>query len=207
MAIAFEINAALRTEKGKGASRRLRHAGKVPAVLYGSATAPLSLVLEQNHLSTFLQQESFYSNILHLKIGKQIIQVVLKALQRHPYKDHALHLDFLRVKADEKIRMQLPLHFIGAEQSPGVKHGGIVSHIINSIEVSCLPHNLPEFMAIDISQLELDKGLHLSQLQLPPGIESIALSHNQDPLVVSIHLPAKLATVEPSSNDTGNTTV
>lgn len=190
MSISFEIIAEKRSDLGKNASRRLRRLGKVPAVVYGNNQKPLSISLEQNYLTKVLQHESFYTDILNLTINNMHEKVVLKDLQRHPYKDKVVHLDFMRVSATEKIKMHIPLHFIGGDQSPGVKSRGVVSHLINNIEVSCLPQDLPKFIEIDLSNLKLDTVMHVSQLTLPPRVESVALSHNQDPIVLTIHIPA-----------------
>lgn len=196
MSVNFELNAEPRTDLGKSSSRRLRRSGKVPAVIYGANQAPCSIIVEQNKLTKMLQYENFYTYILDVKIGKTHEKVVLKAIQRHPYKDHVLHLDFLRVNIHEKIKMHIPLHFVGADVSPGVKSGGVVSHIVNNIEVLCLPQDLPEFVNIDLSNLTLDSVVHLSQLQLPQGVESVLLKHGQDPIVLNIHLPKKAPEVE-----------
>lgn len=186
----FEIEATVRHDIGKGASRRLRHQEKVPGVVYGGGKEPVSLTFEHNKVLKALSYEAFYSHILNLNIGSEKEKVILKAVQRHPYKPRILHLDFLRVRADEKIHMHVPLHFIGADQAPGVKgSGGIISHIESDVEISCFPDNLPEYIEVDLSQMQLNQILHLSELKLPQGVEIIALSHGNDKPVVSIHLP------------------
>lgn len=189
MTVSFELEAQARQDKGKGASRRLRRAEQVPAILYGAGKEATPILLDHNKVLVALQQESFYTHILTLKVGSEIEKVILKDLQRHPYKPRILHMDFLRVRADEKIKMHVPLHFIGTDKAPGVKEGGLLSHLVSDVEISCLPANLPEFIEVDVSELALDKLLHLSELKLPTGVELVALSHGHDLPVASIHLP------------------
>ena len=186
----FEVEASVRNDMGKGASRRLRREEKVPGVVYGGGKTPVSLTLEHKSIAKSLDNEAFYSHILVLKSGQESERVILKDVQRHPYKPRILHVDFQRVRADEKLHMNVPLHFIGAESAPGVKDGGgTVSHIMTDVEISCLPDNLPEFIEVDISGLELNQILHLSDLKFPNGVESVELSHENDRAVVSIHIP------------------
>ena len=189
MKTSFELVAEFRETQGKGASRRLRHQGKVPAILYGGHTAARSLTLSHQKLLIMLDNERFYSTILSLKVGDQTQQAILKDVQRHPYKNAIVHIDFQRVEENEKIRISIPLHFTGAAVSPGVKtQGGIVSHMRNDVEVSCLPKDLPEFVEVDISGLSLNESIHLSQLKLPEGVSLIDLA-KEDSAVVAIHSP------------------
>ncbi len=188
----FEIDAQLRDDIGKGASRRLRHANKVPAVVYGAGEAAVSLTLDHNQMFHSLTNEAFYSRILTLKINGKGEKVILKAMQRNPAKPRIAHMDFLRVRADQKLHMHVPLHFIGAEDAPGVKEGGVFSHNISDVEVSCLPSNLPEFIEIDLGQFMLDQTMHLSEVKLPHGVELVAFAHGvegHDLPVVSLHIP------------------
>ncbi len=192
MAISFELQAEVRHDAGKGASRRLRREGKVPAILYGAGEAPLMLALNHNPVMHSLENEAFYSHILNVNFGGKAVRAVLKDLQRHPYKPVILHLDLQRVSEREKLRMTVPLHFLGEENAPSVKQsGGVVSHLISEVEVSCLPKDLPEYIEIDVSTLGLNETLHLSDLKLPAGVELIALTHGSEHNlpVVSIHLP------------------
>lgn len=193
MAISFELEAQVRQDKGKGASRRLRRTEQVPAILYGAGKEATPLLLDHNKVLNALQNEGFYTHILTLKIAQdnksQAEKVILKDLQRHPYKPRIMHMDFLRIKADEKLKMHVPLHFIGADKAAGVKAGGLVSHLLSDVEVSCLPANLPEYIEVDISDMALDQLLHLSEIKLPQGVELVALSHGRDLPVASIHLP------------------
>ena len=177
------------TARQKGASRRLRREGKVPAILYGGHADARTLTLSHQKLLIMLDNERFYSTILSLKVGDQTQAAILKDVQRHPYKNAILHLDFQRVEENEKIRISIPLHFTGAAVSPGVKsQGGIVSHMRNEAEVTCLPKDLPEFIEVDISGLSLNESIHLSQLKLPEGVVLVDLA-KEDSAVVAIHSP------------------
>lgn len=193
----FEIEAQVRSDIGKGASRRLRHAEKVPGIIYGGGKDPITLVFEHNHLAKALENEAFYSRILTLKTGSESEKVVLKDMQRHPYKRRILHIDLQRVRADEKLHMHVPLHFIGEDKAPGVKDaGGLISHIMTDVEVACFPDKLPEHLELDISTLALNQILHLSNIPLPEGVELVELAHGNDRPVVSIHMPRAEEVVE-----------
>jgi large subunit ribosomal protein L25 len=189
MKTSFELVAEFRETQGKGASRRLRHEGKVPALLYGGDAGARALTLSHQKLMIMLDNERFYSTILNLKVGDHSQAAILKDVQRHPYKNAVMHIDFQRVDENEKIRISIPLHFTGAAVSPGVKsQGGIVSHMRNEVEVSCLPKDLPEFIEVDISGLSLNESIHLSQLKIPAGVALIDLA-KEDAAVVAIHSP------------------
>src|SRR5665213_3796072 len=189
MKTSFELVAEFRETQGKGASRRLRHEGKVPAILYGGHADARTLTLSHQKLLIMLDNERFYSTILNLKLGDQSQAAILKDVQRHPYKNAIMHIDFQRVDENEKIRISIPLHFTGAAVSPGVKsQGGLVSHMRNEVEVSCLPKDLPEFVEVDISGLSLNESIHLSQLKLPEGVVLVELA-KEDSAVVAIHSP------------------
>ena len=187
----FIVKAQSRTDTGKGASRRLRHAGLVPGIVYGAHQDPEMVSLVHSDLVQHLDHEAFYSHILTLKIDGKSEQVIIKDLQRHPGKPFVMHADFLRVSAKEKLRTQVPLHFVGEEAAPGVKAGGVVSRLVTEAEVSCLPGDLPEFIEVDISGLEMGGAVMLSELVLPKGVELPALAQDepQDMQVVSIHAP------------------
>ena len=178
MSVSFDVEAQSRSDTGKGASRRLRRQGLVPAVLYGGHQQPEMLALAHNQVVRHLQNEAFYSHVLNLKVGDVTTQAVLKDLQRHPAKPFILHMDFMRVTQDEKIRLVVPLHFINEEKAKGVKAGGNVSHHITEVEVSCLPRDLPEFIPIDLLEMEIGDILHLSEIPMPEGV---ALAHAPDP--------------------------
>jgi large subunit ribosomal protein L25 len=189
MKTSFELVAEFRETQGKGASRRLRHEGKVPAILYGGHADARTLTLNHQKLLIMLNNERFYSTILNLKVGDQTQAAILKDVQRHPFKNAILHIDFQRVEENEKIRISIPLHFTGAAVSPGVKsQGGIVSHMRNEAEVTCLPKDLPEFIEVDISGLSLNESIHLSQLKIPVGVTLVDLA-KEDAAVVAIHSP------------------
>jgi large subunit ribosomal protein L25 len=176
--------------QGKGASRRLRRSGKVPAILYGGQQAPTQITLDHQNLLTLLVNERFYSTILSLKVNGQAQAAILKDVQRHPAKNQILHMDLQRVFENEKIRMRIPLHFHGAAGAPGVKtQGGVVSHLLNDVEVSCLPKDLPESIDVDMSQMVMNEMKRLSDLPLPAGVEFVDLVHGRDEAVVSIHHP------------------
>jgi large subunit ribosomal protein L25 len=194
----FIVNAEVRADQGKGASRRLRRTGQVPAILYGGKGQPTPITINHNELWKHLKTEAFYSHILTVNLGGKPEQAVLKDLHRHPVKDQILHLDLLRVEADKLLRMQVPLHFKGADVAPGVKTaGGMVEHHLNQVEVECLPKDLPEYIEVDLSTLELGHAIHLSQLQVPEGVTLVELKHDNDASVVVIHLPRVVEEEEP----------
>jgi large subunit ribosomal protein L25 len=182
----FEIAGEPRTDAGKGASRRLRRTGRVPAIVYGAHQEPEMISLQHNELIQHLEHEAFYSHILKLKVGDDATNVVIKDLQRHPAKPFILHADFQRVKMDEQIRMMVPLHFVHESTAVGVKAGGVVSRNLNEIDVVCLPNDLPEFIPVDVAGLDIGDIVHLSEVVLPDGV---ALAHAPDPdvPVVIIH--------------------
>ncbi len=191
MSITFEFTAEPRSDLGKGASRRLRRAGQVPAILYGGGQDPLPLTLNHLNFVTQLQNPAVYSHVLTLKIGDQIETAVLRDLQRHPFKPTILHIDFLRASADRKLRVHVPLHFINESNAKGVKQqGGVVSHALIDLEITCLPKDLPEFVTIDLTNLGMGESLHLSGIPLPDGVEladKVVPGSDQDAIVVSIH--------------------
>ena len=191
MSESFVVEAEPRTDLGKGASRRLRREGKVPGVIYGAGKEPASISLEHHVLQHQLENEAFFSHILTVKYGKNEEQAILKDLQRHPSKPVITHVDLQRVSAKEKIRVHVPLHFLNEETAPGVKAGGLVSHNITEVEVSCLPKDLPEFLEVDLGNLNLDEVVHLSNIPLPKGVELVELLHGEghDQSVITIHLP------------------
>jgi len=188
----FQINASARTELGKAEMRRMRHQGRIPGVVYGAGKEAVSLTTSHNDLMLKLAEEAFAASILTLNLDGKEEQVVLKELQRHPYKPRLLHLDLLRVSQTSKLVMTVPLHFINEDTAPGVKaDGGLVSHTMSELEIACLPADLPEFLIVDLGSLEEGHSLHLSDVQLPEGVEipSLALGAGHDLPVVSIHKP------------------
>ena len=174
----FELTAEKREDVGKGASRRLRRAGKVPGIIYGTDKDATMITLDQNDIMHHLDHEAFYSHILELNVGSEKESVVLKDLQRHPFKRLLMHIDFLRVKADEKITMRVPLHFINEEKCIGIKRdGGAINHLISDLEIECLPKNLPEYIEVDMLDVGLGETVHVKELTMPEGVEVYALAH------------------------------
>lgn len=172
MAKTHEIKVEKRNVEGKGASRRLRRAGSVPAIVYGGELAPVSIQLAHNDVWHASQNEWFYSSILDLSLGGDVQKVLLRDMQRHPFKQLVLHLDFQRVNENETIRVRVPLHFMNQEVSPAGKTSGVViMHELSEVEISCLPKNLPEYIEVDLSELQIAEIIHLSGLKLPPGVE------------------------------------
>jgi len=199
----FDLIAEIREDQGKGASRRLRRDGKVPAIIYGAGRPARQLAFEHNRVMQQLDNESFYSSILKIKVGDKSQAAIVKDIQRHPAQNRIIHMDFQRIVEDEKIRMNVPIHYLNAEDAVGVKTGGgSVSQLVNDVEVSCLPKDLPEYFEIDIAALDLNEMLHLSDIKLPPGVEIPALSQGpeHDQAIVSIHV-IKAAPVEEAAEE------
>jgi len=189
MRISFELAAEFRDDQGKGASRRLRHAGRVPAILYGGSGEPRAITLNHQKLMTLIDNEKFYSSIINLVVGDKKQAAIVKDLQMHPARNAIQHLDLQRVVETEKIRIHIPIHFKGEAASPGVKsQGGVVSHRIADIEVSCLPKDLPEFIELDLSQMNMNESKHISDLPLPEGVTIPSVAKG-NAVVVSIHPP------------------
>jgi large subunit ribosomal protein L25 len=189
MRISFTFGADLRGAQGKGASRRLRHSGKVPAILYGAHKEAQALILDQQNLLTMIADERFYSSIVRLKIGDSTQEAIIKDVQMHPAKNLVVHIDLQRVMENERIRIRLPIHFKGESISPGVKtEGGVVSHMRADVEVSCLPKDLPEFLELDLSGMHLNDTKFLADIPLPEGVTVPELTQRNAP-VVSIHAP------------------
>lgn len=189
----FTLVAEARNDTGKGASRRLRRlANLVPAIIYGADQDPKSVSLKANEVAKAVQSESFFTSLVNLEVDGKGEQVVVKDMQRHPAKDHVMHIDFLRIDKKTKIVMHVPLHFINEDTCPGVKlEGGSISHAIQDIEISCLPSDLPEYIEVDLGSLNVGENIHLSDLTLPKGAESVALSHGEDHdlLVAAVNAP------------------
>ena len=194
----FEVVAEPRNETGKGAMRRLRRTGKVPAVIYGAGKDTVSLTVDQHAIDKQLEHEAFYSHILTVAVGKKKEQVVLKDLQRHPATSQIIHMDLLRVVATQEIDMRVPLHFLNEEKCPGKKAGGVINHLLTELEVRCLPKNLPEYIEVDVINMEIGDSLHLSELTVPDGVDVVALSQEteQDQPVVSVQPPQKVVEEE-----------
>jgi len=183
----FNLIAEMRDDQGKGASRRLRRQGKVPAIIYGAGREPRSLMFDHNKVLQQLEDPSFYSSILNIKVGDKSRAAIVKDIQRHPAKQRILHIDLQRIVEDEKIKMQIPINYLGEEEAVGVKlGGGTVTKLMTELEISCLPKDLPEFLEVDISELELDQMLNVSDIKLPEGTEITELLIEQNPAIVSI---------------------
>jgi len=198
MRIAFELSAEPRNDQGKGASRRLRRSGKIPAILYGAHVEPTRLALEHHKLLALVADEKFYSSIISIKVGAQQQPVIVKDVQMHPARNAVVHVDLQRVLENEKIRLHVPIHFRGEAAAPGVKsQGGVVSHHMADMEVVCLPGDLPEYIELDLSAMNLNDSLYLSDVKVPPGVAISALAHGANPPVVSIHAP-RVAEPEPT---------
>lgn len=186
----FELSVEPRAAIGRTGSRRLRKAGKVPAVVYGGGEAPESMVLDHNALNRQMGREAFFTSILTLKIGGKSQQVVVKDVQRHPVKPLIMHLDFQRIREDEEITLSVPIHFLNEANAKGVKEqGGVVDHLLSEVEVECLPRYLPEYLEIDVTALELNQIYHLSDIKLPEGVSLVALKHGHDEPVVAVNPP------------------
>ena len=175
----YELRGELRQGGGKGATRRLRRDGMIPAVIYGAGKGTVSIKLNANEVHKRLQNEAFFSHILDVKVDGEDAQAVLKALQRDPATDLVIHMDLLRVSSRQEITMHVPLHFIDEDDSPGKKAGGVINHLLVDLEISCLPKDLPEYIEVDMSKLDIGDSLHLSELQMPQGVTLLALL--QDP--------------------------
>ena len=191
------IKAETRKGQGTGASRRLRRAEKVPGIIYGGGKDATVIELDHNNLYHKLKLEAFHASILDMELEGKTESVLLRDVQMHAWKQIVLHVDFQRVAADKKIHMKVPLHFINADIAPGVKvSSGIVSHIINEILISCLPKDLPEFIEVDLKDLVAGHSLHLSNLQMPAGVDSVALHKGDDQSVATIIIPRAVAAEE-----------
>ena len=187
--MAIEVVAQTRKVQGRGASRRLRHAGKVPGILYGGKAEPVNIELDQNALFHQLRDEKFHASILTLALDGAKTQVLLRAVNMHPWKAEVQHIDFQRVAADKKIHIKVPLHFVNAEKSPAIKEqGGLITHVLNDIEIRCLPSDLPEFIQVDLSDISIGHSIHVRSLALPKGVE-LALGGNENPTVASAQIP------------------
>jgi large subunit ribosomal protein L25 len=186
----FEVSAETRKDQGKGASRRLRHAGKVPAIIYGGKGEPTNITLDQLKLLNVIEEEQFYSSIISLKLDGQLQQAIVKDIQMHPARNSVVHVDLQRVLVDQPIRIRLPIHFLNQATCPGVKvQGGLVSHLRTNIEISCLPKDLPEALEVDMAAMSLNETIFLKDIKMPAGVTSPELVQGRNPPVVAIHAP------------------
>ena len=186
----IEINAIVRELKGTGASRRLRHAGKTPGVLYGGDKEAISLEIDSKELFMQFRHEAFHASILTLNLGGKKEAVILRDFQMHPVRNNIVHIDFQRINENEKISVKVPFHFINEETAPGVKlEGGLISHIMTEIDISCLPKDLPQYIEVDMGALSIGDSIHLSEVKVPEGVELTTLSDENDPAITSISKP------------------
>ena len=201
----FTLEASPRQDVGKGASRRLRrNQDEIPAIIYGGGKDPANISLKHKDIMHAVENEAFFSHIITIKLGKSSESVVIKDLQRHPAKPRILHADFLRVLADQAIHVKVPLHFLNEEKCVGVKQsGGTVNHLLNELEISCLPKHLPEYIEVDVLNLDVGDSLHISDISLPEGVSSVDLSHGEsgDHAVVSVHIAKVAVEEEPAEED------
>jgi len=195
----FKLDASVRTDLGKGASRRLRREDKLPGIIYGGEEAPVSITLDHNKVNNSADFEAFYSHVLEINLDGKVVEVLVKDMQRHPFKPKITHIDFQRVIAGQDVHTNVPLHFVNEEASAAVKAGGIAEHHVTEIEVTCLPKNLPEFIEVDMAGVEMGQTLHLSDLTLPAGVASVELAKNDeahDLAVVTVKPAPKAADAE-----------
>jgi len=182
----MKFNATLRSVQGTSASRRLRHAGRVPAIVYGGTEQPVSIELDHNEIYHALRKETFHASILDMQLGDKSQQVLLRAVQWHPYKPQVLHVDFQRVDATHAITTKVPLHFVNGEISPAVKLGGaIISHVLTELEVTCLPANLPAAIEVDLGKLIAGESVHLADITLPKGVTFVAHGDATNPALAT----------------------
>jgi large subunit ribosomal protein L25 len=193
----IEVTAFPRTSQGKGASRRLRATGRVPGVIYGAGVDAQSVEFDHKALLRHLKLEAFHSSILDLTVEGKKDRVLLRDFQMHPFKEQVQHVDFQRIDPKKKIHMAVPLHFLNADIAPGVKLGkGVVQHIINELEIQCLPDQLPEYIEVDLKDLELGHSIHLSELKLPAGVEPLPKLKADNPSVVTVQVPKEVVVEE-----------
>ena len=195
----MKVVATTRNAQGTSASRRLRHAGKVPGVLYGGKGEAVAIEVEHNPLFHSLRRERFHASILDMELDGKNEQVLLRDFQMHPYRQIVLHIDFQRVAADQPVHMRVPLHFTGQEQSPAVKESGaVVGHVLSEVDISCLPKDLPEFIEVDLSALKATDTIKVLDLKLPQGVKAVVRG-KENPVVVSVNIPAAVVEEEPTA--------
>lgn len=207
MSAELKLDATVRTDRGKSASRRLRRAKQLPAILYGAKRDTIALALDEEQVLRLMREEAFFSQIIDVSIDGTRERAILKDLQRHPIKPLVLHMDLQRIAAGQKLHQHVPLHFINEDNAVGVKQGGVLHHDLIEVEVECLPKHLPEYIEIDTAHLDLDEAYHLSDLKLPEGVTLTALAYDMehDTSVVSIYTPRKVVKEEPSEGEPATT--
>lgn len=194
----IEVTAFSRNSNGTGPARRMRKTGRVPGVVYGAGKDSQAIELDHNALARHLKMEAFHASILDMTVEGSREKVLLRDVQMHPWRAEVLHVDFQRVAADRKIHMKVPLHFINAETCPGVKEGGIVSHVMNDVDVQCLPADLPEFIEVDLGAMDINQSIHVTELSIPNGVELVARLRQDNPVVATLTLP-RAAIEEPAA--------
>jgi large subunit ribosomal protein L25 len=193
----IEVTAFPRANQGSSANRRLRVTGRVPGIIYGAGKVAQNVELDQHLLLRQLKREPFHASILDLKLNGETMQVLLRDYQMHPWRQEVLHVDFQRVDKNRKIRMEIPLHFVNADICPGVKSGGgTVQHIRNELEIMCLPDDLPQYIEVDLVNMELNDTLHVNELAMPKGVEPVSKLKHENPAVVSVHVPKEIVIEE-----------
>jgi large subunit ribosomal protein L25 len=185
----IEFSASTRNLQGTGASRRLRNAGRVPGILYGGNKPAQAIEMDHQELFLSMRKEAFHASILTMSLDGEKEQVLLRDVQMHPFRTLIAHVDFQRVSKDKVIHMKVPLHFVHAEISPGVKAGGVIGHVLSELDVQCLPDDLPEYIEVDCGNLALGSSVHLSELAMPNGVEAMALRRGDDPVVATVQVP------------------
>ncbi|KIF81992.1 50S ribosomal protein L25/general stress protein Ctc [Noviherbaspirillum autotrophicum] len=189
-----------RTEQGSGASRRLRNAGQTPGIIYGGTAAPVAIALDHNALFHALKKEAFHSSILDMEIDGKVEKVLLRDFQVHAFKQLVMHVDFQRVDANQKLHVKVPLHFVNAEVSPAVKlNSAVISHVMNELDITCLPGDLPEFIEVDLSKVEAGASVHLGDIALPKGVSAVA---HDNPTIATASVPAGQVSAEEAAGST-----
>lgn len=203
MSVELKLDATVRTHQGRGESRRLRRAKKLPAILYGAQKDAVALTLDEEQVLRLMREETFFSQILDVSIDGATERAIVKDLQRHPIKPVILHMDLQRIAAGQKLRQRVPLHFINEDKAVGVKQGGVVHHDVIDVEIECLPQHLPEYIEVDVAELGLNEAYHLSELKLPHGVALTALGYqpDHDTSVVSIYNPRKATEEEAAEGE------
>jgi large subunit ribosomal protein L25 len=203
MSATYTLAAELRTDTGKGASRRLRHANRIPAIIYGLDQEPEMLTFRHDDIVHACEDEAFFSHILNIEYDGQSEKVIIKDMQRHPAKIQIMHVDFQRIDATHALHVHVPLHFINEEFCEGIKEGGLISHLMTELEISCLPEHLPEFIEVDMAHLNVGESIHLTDIKLPEAISSILLMQGEghDQAIASIHMPRGDKPIEETEED------
>jgi len=203
----IEFTAFPRARQGTGSSRRMRRTGKVPGVVYGAGQDAKMIELDHNALNRHLKMEAFHASILDMSIGGAKERVLLRDFQMHPWKQEVLHVDFQRVAADRKIHMRVPLHFTSEQTCPGVKAGGVVSHVMTDVDIQCLPDDLPEYVEVNLGTLELGHSIHVAELALPKGVELVARVKSDNPVVVTVQVPRQPTVEEEAAAEAPTTEI